>query len=966
MFGLNQGAPLLNELCNNKPPSAIFIQEHWQTPSNLFKILNFSDAFTGFGISAMTSVVHKSILRGRPFGGCAILINNSLITHVKPIAVSERFVIVSLGKYVLINVYLPCLSASSLNVIESLLNEVTGVLQGFAGYNFVFGGDLNCDVHVNSAVALIIRDFMSNLNLEFCDDNLTANEKVTYHHATMDHNSYIDFLFLSKDIRSTVTEYSILDHALNMSDHFPVSISFANDISLVNQKPDGQKIYPSKNQVNASHLRWDQANLANYYGETFKILEPLRTGMQNSYNFFMEKSNSSVAVDCRFNSNNKMAAVSYIETCYAKLVRGLNDAARIHIPALEPQSLKFWWSQVESDLKNNAILSHREWLNSNKPRSGQVHEAMKNDKYRYKIHLREQKKSHLNGITDSLCDNLIRKDSKTFWKTFNSKLGAKKKIEKVIDGNITDSDIAENFALYFAKICSPNSPGHFINAQDVFRNNILSYSRAELVSKTFITLDLVDSTIHKLKKGKAASLDKLTAEHVMYAHPCVTVIIFQLLNMMVMYEYVPDAFGQTVTIPIPKETNQCNSSSEHYRGITISPIVSKIFEYCLLDRFAKYLSSSKYQFGFKQKISCGHAHYSLQKTLEYFISRDSTVNLCSIDLSKAFDKLNRYVLFNKLMSRNCPLQFINVLDCWLNKTYTSAKWGNCLSKLVHLPNGVRQGSVLGPILFSVYTHDLLQKLQESNLGCHIHYINFNAFMYADDLLLLSISLFDLKQMLDICVSEFDVLDMNLNVKKSCCMRIGKRYDCAVADICVKNRALPWVKQMVYLGMSLTAGRSVRYDFHIKKVKFFGAINSILGKIGTSSLNVALSLTEAKCFPILTYGLEAINLTKSQLANLCFVFNTIFVKLFSTFDKYVIEQCQFFTGFLPLNYKLDIMRINFLIALKENCSSPASILFKLLGTQELSTLCDKYTIPACSTHNNRFCKIWSAFTESVIK
>ena len=206
--------------------------------------------------------------------------------------------------------------------------------------------------------------------------------------------------------------------------------------------------------------------------------------------------------------------------------------------------------------------------------------------------------------------------------------------------------------------------------------------------------------------------------------------------------------------------------------------------------------------------------------------------------------------------------------------------------------------------------------------------------------------------------------MKINVKKSCCMRIGKRYDSTVADICVKNRAIPWVKQMVYLGMSLTAGKSVRYDFHVKKVKFFGAINSILGKIGTSSLNVALSLTEAKCFPILTYGLEAINLTKSQIANLCFVFNTIFVKLFSTFDKSVIQQCQFYTGFLPLNYKLDMMRINFLIALRANCVSPACILFNLLGRQELDILCDNYSIAAVSTHTNRSYKIWSAFSESI--
>ena len=127
------------------------------------------------------------------------------------------------------------------------------MLQGFTGYSFIFGGDLNCDVHANSLVTLIIRDFMSNLSLEFCDDNLAACQRATYHHATMDHHSYIDFLFLSKDILSTVTEYTILDHAINMSDHSPVSIRFTNDIIFVNQKPDGQTTYPSKNQVNVGN-----------------------------------------------------------------------------------------------------------------------------------------------------------------------------------------------------------------------------------------------------------------------------------------------------------------------------------------------------------------------------------------------------------------------------------------------------------------------------------------------------------------------------------------------------------------------------------------------------------------------------------------------------------------------------------------------------------------------------------------
>ena len=137
---------------------------------------------------------------------------------------------------------------------------------------------------------------------------------------------------------------------------------------------------------------------------------------------------------------------------------------------------------------------------------------------------------------------------------------------------------------------------------------------------------------------------------------------------------MPDAFGQTVTFPVPKDSSfKLLASSDNYRGITIGPIISKILEFCLMNRFEKYVYSSNYQFGFKKKIGCNHAHYTLQKTVEYFIAGDSTVNLCSIDISKAFDKLNRYTLFSKLMDRNCPANFINTLACWFDKSYTSVK-----------------------------------------------------------------------------------------------------------------------------------------------------------------------------------------------------------------------------------------------------------------------------------------------------
>ena len=161
----------------------------------------------------------------------------------------------------------------------------------------------------------------------------------------------------------------------------------------------------------------------------------------------------------------------------------------------------------------------------------------------------------------------------------------------------------------------------------------------------------------------------------------------------------------------------------------------------------------------------------------------------------------------------------------------------------------------------------------------------------------------------------------------------------VSNIYVGKHALPWGKQIRYLGIHVLASKNLHYDFHVTKAKYFGALNSLWGKIGTSSdIQVALSLTAAQCFPILTYGLEAITISKSQLSNMCFVYNAIFVKLFSTFDKLIIEQCQYHTGVLPFLYRLYQMRINFQFSLNDSLVMPANVLFKLLGNHELEILC----------------------------
>ena len=73
------------------------------------------------------------------------------------------------------------------------------------------------------------------------------------------------------------------------------------------------------------------------------------------------------------------------------------------------------------------------------------------------------------------------------------------------------------------------------------------------------------------------------------------------------HSYVPEDFGTGIIIPLIKNTDGDASSIDNYRGITLSPVLSKVLEMCLLLKFGNYLNSSDLQYGFKSKVGCSNA-----------------------------------------------------------------------------------------------------------------------------------------------------------------------------------------------------------------------------------------------------------------------------------------------------------------------------------------------------------------------
>jgi len=149
------------------------------------------------------------------------------------------------------------------------------------------------------------------------------------------------------------------------------------------------------------------------------------------------------------------------------------------------------------------------------------------------------------------------------------------------------------------------------------------------------------------------------------------------------------------------------------------------------------------------------------------------------------------------------------------------------------------------------------------------------------------------KLLTICENVLGQLDMAINSRKSCCLRIGQRHNVSCAPLHTSSGELiSWVTELRYLGVTIVCSRFFKCSLSHAKKLFYCSANAIFGEIGQiASEEVVLHLIISKCIPIILYGLEACPLTKSDLQSIDFVINRFFMKLFKTSDMHIVKYCQ---------------------------------------------------------------------------
>lgn len=213
--------------------------------------------------------------------------------------------------------------------------------------------------------------------------------------------------------------------------------------------------------------------------------------------------------------------------------------------------------------------------------------------------------------------------------------------------------------------------------------------------------------------------------------------ITKLLNLCISESTFPSCFKHALVTPLLKKPSLFKDDLNSYRPISNLSFLSKLLERLLLSRLLTHLNSfpsfSPFQSAYRKHHSVESALLKIQNDLLLAIENKSVTALVLLDLSAAFDTVDNNILLTRLSDYfGLSDSALNLLTSYLSSRTQSVVIDSVSSIPTVLKTGVPQGSVLGPLLFSLYTTPLSHLLESKNVSFHFYaddtqlYVSFSA------------------------------------------------------------------------------------------------------------------------------------------------------------------------------------------------------------------------------------------------
>jgi exonuclease III len=206
----------------------------------------------------MDATLSSGVLSGRPFGGIAILLRDSIAVCTKLLFSSARCIVCIVGDIIVCNVYLPCASTTSrVDICADVLSSISVCCDSISYTSAIMCGDFNCSLDYSDTFTSIINDFCSTFPLVRTDSSLDCNNRFTFHTSDYTATSLIDHFLVSPSLFDHIHRVEIIDSGINLSDHCPIACILSVNLVL---KPRNNTASAGANGLPTQllyRLRWD-------------------------------------------------------------------------------------------------------------------------------------------------------------------------------------------------------------------------------------------------------------------------------------------------------------------------------------------------------------------------------------------------------------------------------------------------------------------------------------------------------------------------------------------------------------------------------------------------------------------------------------------------------------------------------------------------------------------------------------
>jgi hypothetical protein len=330
---------------------------------------------------------------------------------------------------------------------------------------------------------------------------------------------------------------------------------------------------------------------------------------------------------------------------------------------------------------------------------------------------------------------------------------------------------------------------------------------------------------------------------------------------------------------------------DNYRGIALLNTTNKIFSRIILNRIQDLVDCQllEIQSSFRSNRSTIDQIFTLKMTMEKRRAFNKPLFMCFSDITKAYDSVNRELLWKICRSYGITDKLVNLLKMLYKHSIAKVRKNGELSDSFEMNTGVMQGGIPSPILFNILFDFIIRKvINEAAIsgvkfsygsndffhGKNKNHDDFDilALLYADDLLVMCEKISDLEKFIISFEKVTQQYGLTMNIKKTCVMSLqqpkedhhrkvlkGQVINCDNdININIRNQKIETADSFTYLGCTIT--KDQRHDTEIsvrlaKASKAFNSLRHVIWHRKSVSITARLRIFRACVLPVLLYGSE---------------------------------------------------------------------------------------------------------------